>query len=1012
MAYGSLPSTTLTIPFAAGLNTKGDKRAKQPPMLDIATNVEFDDIGGLRTRYPFTAGSFTLNIAGGGTLSNVRRVFDNAGELLCFTDTALYSWSPRAAKWVLKGTHLAAKTDEQTVFATNGDQVTPDRAELANVIVNAWAESGKVYVAASDKTTGAVIQASIAVTSGASSRPRTLALSTRILLFWSDDASGDLRALSIDTNNVASSIASGIATPTTVVSAATGFNLYYDVARIGTTDFCELVARLNPTTSYHIVNVGPGLGMSSVTKARTCDGPIAVSVAPDGQIQVVRANGTNIQGDLLSAAHTDVYTGQAIGTSITNGLGLTDTYQIAAAHRTVQNGGQYRCYVWWGVDEEGTSAGAGQATKYNWVDTGNTLGTQALFQPWMSVASRAFDYGGSVYYWGIFNASALPATGGRLQGTYILFRDDGRVVAKAASGNATWVAVKSCLSGVQLTDGTTTFKWASTFSRRVSATYDPGFRARAPRDIAITFDSDEARRCARLGSTLYIAGGEVLQYDGRALAELGFYVGAYRFDFFNTAVGALPAGTYAYKATLRSMNGVGEVDRSTSFGFGNVGVGANSKPQFHFNAIWPTHKTNTTMEMWRTTVNPSSDSPYYLVSGADPADTTNPNRYIANDLTAYLTADLDDNMLDAVASANEANPENGSVLESIAPPPASIVVASDTRLFLAGVAGDPDRVWYSKQRNDGEVASFNDALTVQIPPAGGRITALAILQETLVVFRERAIYLLPGDGFDNAGGGSNYGPARVAASDYGAVNQESVALVPDGLLFKSSKGWCMLTRSWSVDEKVGLPIAAYNSETPLAVDVMPAQHQVRVLTASRMLVWDYLVNQWGEWTISGGLDSTIWSNTHVYLASGAIKQQQSTYTGVDYGYDVESVWIKINELQGRGIVRAIEILGEARAASSMRVRLARNYESDGAGGWSYNYDKTWGVTPMVVGGPLQLKVAPTIKRPIQAIKVRLTALGPDKVSAPTTETAKLTGLSIAAAIEDGLYSGLPAAQKQ
>ncbi len=1005
--YGSLPSTTLTVPFAAGLNTKGDKRAKQPPMLDICKDVEFDDIGGLRPRYPFTAGSFTLNIAGGGTISNVRKVFDNAGELLCFTDSALYCWSAQLAKWVLKGTHLAVKTEEETVFATNGDQVTPDRAELSNVIVYAWAEGGNVFWAAVDKTTGAVSVTPQDV--GSASRPRLVALATKILFFFVSASSGDLVVFAIDPANLSDTLGAGA----TVVASAS-FNSYYDVTKVSGADSAAFVARRNPTTSYEVGKVTAALAVTSLTKARTCDGPIAVSITPDGaSAQVVRANGTNIQGDLITlSSFADVYTAQAIGTSITNGLGLTDTYQIAAAHRTVQNGGQYRCYVWWGVDEEGTSAGAGQATKYNWVDTGNTLGTQTLFQPWMSVASRAFDYNGSVYYWGIFNASSTPAVGGRLQGTYFLFRDDGRLVAKASAGSATWTAVKSCLPAVQPTDGTTTFRWASTFSRRVSATNDPGFRARAPRDIAFSFDSNEARRCARLGNTLYISGGQVLQYDGRAPVELGFHVGAYRFDLFNTAAGALPAGTYAYKATLRSMNGVGEVDRSTSFGVGNAGVAANSKPQFHFNSIWTTLKTNITMEMWRTTVNPSEDSPYYLVTGADPADTSNPNRYIPIDLTTYSTADLDDNMLDAVASVNEANPENGSVLESIAPPPASIVIASDTRLFLAGVAGDPDRIWYSKQRNDGEVASFHESLTVNVPAPGGRITALAILQETLVVFRERAIYLLPGDGFDNAGGGSNYGPARVASTEYGAVNQESVALVPDGLLFKSSKGWCLLTRAWSVDEKVGLPITAYNSETPLAVDVMPAQHQVRVLMASRMLVWDYLVNQWGEWTISGGLDSTIWNNTHVYLTSGAIKQQQSTYTGVDYGFDIESAWIKINELQGRGIVRAIEVLGEARAASSMRVRLARNYESDGAGGWSYNYDKTWGVTPMVVGGPLQLRVAPTIKRPIQAIKVRLTALGPDKVSAPTNETAKLTGLSIAVAIEDGLYSGLPAAQKQ
>ena len=47
------------------------------------------------------------------------------------------------------------------------------------------------------------------------------------------------------------------------------------------------------------------------------------------------------------------------------------------------------------------------------------------------------------------------------------------------------------------------------------------YAARAPRDITFDFDSDTARRVASLGRTMYISGGQIVQFDGNAPVELG-----------------------------------------------------------------------------------------------------------------------------------------------------------------------------------------------------------------------------------------------------------------------------------------------------------------------------------------------------------------------------------------------------------------------------------------------------------------------------------------------------------
>lgn len=976
MGIQGLNWQTVQLPYAAGLDTKGDARASSPPSLDICKDVQFDEVGGLQTRKPFA--TMLNSIFGGGTISEARQLVENGDELLLFTKTALYSWGGKYSAWVLKGTHLAAKVDEEPRFGTTGDQIDSDRAELLNIVVYAWTDTGRVYVAARDATTDAVVMAPTALT-GAGERPRLVALDTKILLFWhggSVSAPGSLLATALDPANPAAGAATS-----NVVLASPDFNLYYDVTRIYGADTAIVGARRTTTTSYSLLKVTSALVVTASTKARTCDGSIAVSCDPTGtSVQVARANSTNIQGDLITISTlVDAFTAQAIGTAA-----ATPVNQIAAAHRTVQNAGGYRCYVFWSAEEDDAAGGgSGWQSKSNWVDTLGVLGTQANFVRVAGIASRAFDYNKEIYVWVAFagesgfSGSGVPGFRSQLQNTYFLYRDDGLLVAKGAMARAGGFSPSTGhLSGVATVGSSlTAFAWCGTERRVISLGENhSGYGARAPRDIIVTFDSNEARRCARIGQTLYITGGEILQYDGVQLVECGFHIYPWYFGAIQAAGGSVEDGVYALKVTERWSNARGELDRSTTATVGEVTVSGGPKKLQVSN--WPgqyiTHKTTNAiaLEVWRTAKNPTDDSPFYLATSKDPSVTSNPNRYIANDVTAASQPTFEDGNADADATTKETNPENGGVLENLAPPAASIIAATDERLFLAGIAGDPDRVWYSKQRQDGEVASFHDALTVNVPRVGGDITAIAIEDGALIVWRETAIYAAPGDGLDNLGNGQNYGPVRIISTDCGAVSMESVARTPLGWIFKSSKGWYVL-RGWSV-EYIGGKVSDFDGDTVVAVHVVEAQHQIRCLTTSRMLVLDYLVNQWSEWTIPDGIHAAIWQSTYTYLTATAPKSESTTLTGLTYGWDVESAWIKPADLQGSVRVRGIMPLGEYRSPFIMRVRVARDYLADGAGNWRYFDDKVWTPSPTVIGSALQFKHGPS-RQQCEAIKVRLTA---------------------------------------
>jgi hypothetical protein len=172
-------------------------------------------------------------------------------------------------------------------------------------------------------------------------------------------------------------------------------------------------------------------------------------------------------------------------------------HQIAAAHRSVQNSSQYRCYVFWTTNE--TSQPTDFLCKSNWVDTGNTLGTQSTLVHRLGIASRAFNYNGSVYFWGVFAGTSsigYRSAGTQLQNSYFLYRDDGFLVAKATYQRAGGFAYSiGCLPNVQLTSGSTVFSWCGTERRIVPVGQSGyGYSDRGPRDITFTFDSNAARR--------------------------------------------------------------------------------------------------------------------------------------------------------------------------------------------------------------------------------------------------------------------------------------------------------------------------------------------------------------------------------------------------------------------------------------------------------------------------------------------------------------------------------------
>jgi len=1020
MGIEGLDYRIIHIPLASGLKTKDDARAMQPPGMSICTDARFDELGGIQTRFPSVM--LGNGIFGGGTLSNVRRIEPNGGEFVLFTDTQLYAWNAQMSKWVLRGSHLAVAVDEASRFVTPGDQIDGDRAELNGTVVFAWTEGSGTYLAASDKTTGAVLLAPTLLGAGIV-RPRLVAADTKIFAFIISGTT--LLYAIVDPANP------GAASFTTFF---TGVGGPYDAVRIEGSDGVCGAHQRTVTTAYTVWTVTSANVIVTLTKARTCDGPIAIASASANVLQVVRAFGALIQGDIVATAGLgDLINNIAIGTAA-----VSPPRQIAVAYPTAS-----LAWAFWTSGSE-TSSLNDFTVEFNSITTSGVVGTQATFRHRLGIASRAFGYAGHAYVWLAFasdsgtsihgNSSGVRA---QLQNTYFLYRDDGTIHARCAYSNGGgFAATAGRLPGVALIGGSTDFAWCATTRRRIDlggSADHTGFGSRSPRDVAFTFDDDRARRCARLGATLYITASIPLQYDGVQLAEVGFLYYPWYFDPLAVGAGSglLLAGTYTWKATMAWTNAQGELDRSTTATGMSLTVPnltAVLLSVLYLNVTSRTGVRAPAIDIWRTPVNPLADSPFYLVSSQDPNAGIVANGYVRNVDADGVGVALPDNFADATLISKETNPENGAVLEYLAPPGAQIIFATDTRIFLAGVSGDPDSVWYSRLRRVGEVASFHDGLTIPIPPdiGAGPITALAYLNETLIVFRAGAIYALSGLGFDNTAGGQNFGPANRLSSVVGAVSAESVVLVPRGLIFKSAKGWYLLENNWNT-RYIGADVAKFDAETVLAAHVAPAYHQARFVTSGRILVLDYLTDRadhdplgwgnWSSWSIGDAVHAAVWNGTYYYLSSSSAApfQEQASYpTGsVNYGLDVELGWIKPADLQGAVKIDQILILGEHRGVHALRIRTAFDYQQDAAGNAIYTDDVYWTPSPAVIGKPLQVSRG-TSRGRCEAIKIRITAASTAKDGTPpTTEAIKLTGLALRVGFRktETAYKRLPAAQK-
>lgn len=864
----------VTIPIL-GLDTNSDPKNALPGTLDVAENVVFKRTaqGGAELRKRFGVTARTANIISGGAVPSGRRLAQLNDEQLLISNAAaaaLYSWDPQSAKWsdvAAEDSLVSTITLPRATVATDpissgvGGAGVLDLAVGGGYLCCAYDDkSGNARVVVINLATGVHVKDSFVGFSISPTEIRVAALATVFMIF----------ACSSGTNNlVAKSIA--YATPTTLSGETVVAN---DIERTGSGNFFDLIRNgTNDSVLLAYRSTFPNMTVIIWNANMTFGGFLTHGNVPDQGLTWLNWDFSDGNGYLayISSAggglktHTVRQSSFAITATTVNdaavvaGRGMTGFRSVVTNNIFVQQSG-----------------GATRNLEFLQRSTGGAVFT---YQRGIGLATKAFTQGGRYYLGAAFDNSDTPVIPSGLsldeRGYFILdvtatSAFSAQVVAKAFFGEGGGFSDFRSPGFCPAIDANR----VAVPLRRESFTGAGGpILVGAPKTYSaqfMTLDFSQANTSApaQIGESLYLPGGAVVSYDDKVVAEAGFHL-IPEYPTLTPSNGAsflTSSSTYQACILWSYTDNRGQVHRSAPSQVASVVMGA----------------TDDTLAIACQTYRLKGVRSVYIEVYLS----------VSNGSTLFFVGRVfNDHTVDSVTFTTgligDANITQGPQLYTgdgsnahVPLPPARLMASWRNRLFFAGTE-DPTDLWVSDERLPFEGISFSDANVITMEKEGGAITELSEMDDRLIVFKRSSIYELVGGGPAPNGDGQFDQPARITAT-VGTVNPDSVIKTPQGLIFKSLRGFYLLPVGGGIPIRLRSP-ESFESLTVTGAAVMEDVEQVRFVTSSgTTLVYHFgIVDQTGvgRWTTLTGqsaVDCAIFGGKFVYLTSAGVVQEENT----------------------------------------------------------------------------------------------------------------------------------------
>jgi hypothetical protein len=927
----ALSKQPISLNFAQGINTKADPY--QIPIGSFAAmqNSVFSATGRLTKRNGFAQITSLPNAD--------QTVLTTLNDNLIATGSNLYAFSQDTDQWLNQGTVQPVQLSTQPLVRVSTSQSGPDAATTAaGLTCLVYEDNAIAYYQVSDSITGQQIVPRVSL-GAASSQPRAFLLGQYFIVTFFQNIGGNhhLRYVAIPITMPTSP--EGVEDIATGLLATSGYdgvvaNGFLYMGWADTTNDVKIAS-----LSQHLILSAP-----TVVTGHTAN---LMSLAAD-----IIGSTTLVWMTFWDSSSTNGYTcsfNQALVPILAPTKVITTTSISELTSITDQN--QILEIFYENINTYGSGPNSAVETdfvsKVTISQTGTVIGPVIVLRS-VGLASKPFMTATGVIY-------ILVAYGETNQPSYFLIDSLGNIYMRLAYSNGGGYESSQVLPTVSLvgTNYSVPYLTADLLTTINKGTNNPSGTPTAAIytqfgvNLANIGLNNSGQYSSEIAGALFLTGGMVWEYDGVRPTELGFQVWPENQAVTtSTTGGMIGAGTYYYQFTYEWTDNAGNLHRSApSIPISITTTGSTSENTLYVPTLRLTYKVAPNpvrIVGYRWSV---AQQVYYQFTSVTSPIVNNP----AVDLVTFT-----DTLSDAEILGNAILYTTGGVVEDIAPPASIDSTLFNNRLWLID-AEDRNLLWFSKQVIEAVPVEMSDLLTIYVAPTSGAqgstgpMTALAAMDDKLIIFKKDAIYYINGIGPDNTGSNSGYSDPIFVTGAVGCANPASIVLMPSGLMFQSDKGIWLLGRDLSTTY-IGAPVEGFNSQTVVGAQTIPATNQVRFVLANNVtLMYDYYFNQWGTFTNTFAIASTLYQGFQTYLNSFGQVFQETPGIYLDGSQPVlmslTTGWINVAGLQGYERFYELFLLGTYITPFKLNVSLAYDYSSSATQQTTVlpnNYVAPWG----------------------------------------------------------------------
>lgn len=880
----ALQKQQIPIPLGQGINTKVDKKQQFLNTLRRAENVLFETIGKMRKRYGYD--KLQLRNTNNDVITGANRVAAFKNELEIFASNRLYSLSDTLQQVVDKGPLYAVEPVTKPVLHSSLSHVWHDMYENDTLQVFAYVNSAnEVRYSVLDKNTGSIIVSNDLV--GTGTRVKIATLNNYAHIIYCNGVNLNFRRVNL-------AVPTSIEAQQSLVNNLDAAAQVFDAGALAD----KIIVWYNSTTvgnylRYILIDSNGLAGSGSSIAGSDQSTALAVLIDSLSRIIVIQATTTDVNYTILGSnlATTTV--------PITSIETITDVDNVGVVQTDTSD-----YHVYYQITDADTDK---YFIRQCSVDAVGAVGLPSLFKRSVGLAAKPFMYLGNPY--------VITSFVTEVQQTYFVLDSAGTVIAKFLPGlggphstgmlpntfvNGSLVAVSSFIKTKLVADELTFFSVLGINVTRLN------------------FAPTKSLLNAVLGENLHIAGGILQMYDGDVVVEHGFHVFPETVEAGAATVmgGFMSDGNYGYVAVYRWTDNYGQEHRSARSANLDVilsGGGTTQTQEIIIPTLRLTAKSDVVIELYRT----ENNGDIYYLTG------TIANNPAVDELT-IIDVRADSSLISQLPLYT-----TGGVLDNGPAPSLSVIGVHTASNRLMGVGENSNLLLYSKIRQQGQPVEWNESLQKVLDPIGGKVTAIASMDEKAVIFKEDAILFISGAGPNNLGEQDTFTEPERISVDVGCIEADSVVLTPLGLMFKSRKGIYLLNRSLQT-EYIGAPVEEYNGLTITSAKIIGQFNHVRFTTSNGdCLVYSYDYNLWGTFTNHAALGAEVIGNDYYYVRSSSELYKENRTSFSDNGRPIKMLlefgWLSFASLQGFQRAYKAMILGDWFSEHKLRIKVGYDF---------------------------------------------------------------------------------------